>query len=164
MLLMIFASRHLSMCCSPSFRLQSLLKLINLAQPLSVPVLQTETGSPAACFQPAGESGRVGIAPGWGALAGSSTPKPGRKPPVQPGAGSWEGWEETGRAEARLPLPIPALGNSIAGFFPWQGTGPSAGARGILFGGSGPVKCTQNLVAPRDDAPAGGCDGPCRRI
>lgn len=34
MRLMIFASRHLSACCSPSFRLQSLLKLINLAQPL----------------------------------------------------------------------------------------------------------------------------------
>lgn len=54
MLLMIFASRHLSVCCSPSFRLQSLLKLINLAQALSVPVLQTETGNTAMWFQPAG--------------------------------------------------------------------------------------------------------------
>lgn len=44
MLLMIFASHHLSRRCSPSFRLQSLLKLINLAQPLGVPGLQTGLG------------------------------------------------------------------------------------------------------------------------
>lgn len=41
---MIFASHHLSRRCSPSFRLQSLLKLINLAQPLGVPGLQTGLG------------------------------------------------------------------------------------------------------------------------
>lgn len=45
MLLMIFASHHLSVRCSPSFGLQSLLGLINHAQPLCVPVLGVRCGA-----------------------------------------------------------------------------------------------------------------------
>lgn len=57
---MIFASHHLSMCCSPSFRLQCVLKLINLAQPLGVPVLQTWTWKDCNAFAACGLVGKGG--------------------------------------------------------------------------------------------------------
>lgn len=53
MLLMIFASRHLSACCSPSFRLRSLLRLINLA---GLSVCQGCRPGAAQRLHPAGSS------------------------------------------------------------------------------------------------------------
>lgn len=96
MLLMIFASRHLSMCCSPSFRLQSLLQLINLAQPAGA--AGCGRGAPPRVWSP-----RVN-GEGWQDQNGGGRGDPGR--------------EQHPKTSCRAPpSPAPALGNDIYYFF-----------------------------------------------
>lgn len=101
MLLMIFASRHLSACCSPSFRLQSLLKLINLAQALGVSGLQTGWEHRSVRSLQVHRKG-----------ADNSTgagPAPQNHPPSTPsGPARCRQWRETGCAEQPSLRPAPS--------------------------------------------------------
>lgn len=134
MLLMIFASHHLSACCSPSSGLQSLLQLINLAQPGCA----RAAGLGRTCCDPRQRGGCQ-----WGSLAGT--------PPQNQPRCSFKGWGGVGGAGEAPPAPT-APPHCREGSF-WCSHGKAL-SLGVKDGASEPVECPQAGDSP-DQGPLG---------